>query len=111
MIVNTITAVVITGKSLSLIAATVIYPSPGQANTVSVTTVPAIKPAIIKAENVRGGISEFFSACFQTTLLDDTPLALASFTYSESNTSNIEDRTNLIIPAEASHPSVTAGKM
>ena len=84
-------------------------PSPGHAKTVSVTTVPPINPTRIRAEKVNGGIRAFLNACFQMTDLFLTPFARANLINSESRTSNIEDLTSLIKPAEANHPRVIAG--
>ena len=86
-------------------------PRPGHANTVSVTTVPAMNAAMMSAENVSGGMSEFFSACFQISVVFPTPFARASLMNSESRTSSIDERTSRINPADASHPRVTAGSM
>ena len=80
--VNTITAAIITGKSLLIIAWKVIKPNPGHANTVSVTTVPAMNPATINAANVSGGINAFRNACFHIIVLELAPLARANLTNS-----------------------------
>ena len=82
---------------------------PGHANTVSTTTVPVIKLANSIAEKVNGAMRAFFNACFQMIFQEPTPFAFASFTYSLSRTSSMEERVNLSRPAAGSQPSVATG--
>src|SRR2546421_57767 len=56
--------------------------------------------------NVTTGMSAFLSACTQTTRCSATPLRRASFTYSESRTSSIPERSSRIIPATTNQPRV-----
>ena len=98
---NTMTTPCTTGKSLPNTLCNATRPMPGQAKTCSTTTVPEIKAAASKPKCVSGGISEFRKACFQTTQLLLTPLALANLTYSESRTSSIEERTKRKEDADA----------
>jgi len=106
---NTIANAVINGKSIFSAALTAILPSPGQAKTVSVTTVPVKKPANRTIVNVRGAMRELRNACFHITVVLDTPFALASFTNSLSRTSSVDERTSLSKAEAGIQPRVITG--
>ena len=68
------------------------WPNPGQAKTVSTTKEPVTREPKVTPEKVRTGIRALRRACFQMTFGPVTHLALANFTYSESSTFSIEER-------------------
>ena len=85
-------------------------PTPGQANTVSVTIAPAIISANSSTENVTTGRSAFLSACFQITIHSGSPLMRASLTYSLSSTSSMAERVSRMMGGVVAHPMATAGR-
>ena len=111
MIVNTMTAALITGKPMLMIGLTVMRPGPGHANTVSVTAGPAMNAATINTPNVSGGMRASRNACFRITAVVPPPLPRTSLMYSESKTYSMACRTMRIKPAEANQPGVAAGRM
>ena len=100
-----------TGKSFPVTELIASLPRPGQEKTVSTTVVPVINPINNNPEYVSGTIRAFLKACFQTTLVYLTPLALANLIYSVSITSSIEDLVSLKYPAAGSQPKTIAGSI
>ena len=73
---NTDTVPRSSGRSLSYTALeSAIQPIPGHAKIVSTTSAPLRNPAMSSRADVRGGIREFLSACFQIILKLDTRLS------------------------------------
>ena len=100
------------GKSLSLTAVNnASNPIPGHEDTVSMTRAPFSQPEKSRSIDVSGAMIALRSACLKTTVRQGTPLALASFTNSESRTSSIDDLVSRIRPAAAGQPSATQGNM
>src|ERR1700745_1195917 len=82
---------------------------PGQANTTSTPTATLTIITRLIPANVSTGIRAFLNACLAITSDCGRPFNRASLTYSEPNTSNIEDRVNRIWAAAKYQPSAKDG--
>ena len=84
---------------------------PGQAKTRSTNTEPVMNAASNSADTVIGCISALRNAWRMITAAPLTPLARASFTYSESSTSSMEERVSRRYVAHGSNANTSAGSM
>ena len=108
---NRITTACTTWKSRDLTASTTSSPTPGQVNTVSVTTEPVRSDPAMMAKTVSGAMEALRRQCFQTTFHSGIPFTRASFTNSLSSTSSMDERTSRMMTATWNQPSVMAGRM
>ena len=111
MVAITITPACTTGKSFASIACTISRPTPGQENTVSVTTDPPSNSPARMPVIVTTGISELRATCHRNTVPGISPLARAVRTWSSRSTSSIPDRSSRAMEAVVKVPSVSAGRI
>src|SRR5262252_216004 len=82
---------------------------PGQANTTSTTIATLTMMTRLIPASVNTGIRAFLNACLAITSDCGKPFNRASLTYSEPNTSSIDERVRRIWAAAKYQPSAKAG--
>ena len=84
-------------------------PTPGQANTVSVTIEPEIRAPMFRPRIVTTGMAAFGTACRMTRRNGPAPLAAAVSMNGLDNASSMDDRVKRASAPAVASPSVAAG--